>query len=338
MQNTCTIILAAGKGTRLKSTKPKVMHEILGLPLVYYSIRIAQEIGSSILGVIGHGREVVGPYMDTFSITQVVQDPPRGTGHAILQTKEILKANNAENVVILPGDMPLINEASLKHLMDMYKNSGSSMGILTATLPDPYGYGRIIRNENDNVVAIVEEQEASTRQKQIHEINTGVYIINKEFLLQAVGRLSPDNAKGEFYLTDIVEMADNVVAYTVSDYNEAHGINSRSQLANAADLMQQRINQEIMENGVTMLDPSTVWISPTATIEPDVEIWPYVHILGKSVVASKVKIMPGTWIKDSHINQGSIIGHFCIIEQVSVEKNSDLPAYTKMNKPELASN
>ena len=151
MHNSCTIILAAGKGTRLKSVKPKVLHEILGEPLVYYSIRLARNISDTIIGVIGHGREMVGPYLDQFSVKTVVQDPPLGTGHAILQTKDILTQINVSDVIILPGDMPLIDKASLEHLVDTYQRSQASIGVLTASLPDPFGYGRIIRDENGRV-------------------------------------------------------------------------------------------------------------------------------------------------------------------------------------------
>ena len=325
MHNSCTIILAAGKGTRLKSVKPKVLHEILGEPLVYYSIRLARNISDTIIGVIGHGREMVGPYLDQFSVKTVVQDPPLGTGHAILQTKDILTQINASDVIILPGDMPLIDKASLEHLVDTYQRSQASIGVLTASLPDPFGYGRIIRDENGRVKAIVEQQDANEDQKNIHEINTGVYIIDKDFLLGAVENLCPENAKGEFYLTDIVEMADYAVSYTVPDYNEAHGINSRTQLAHAAALMQQRINRAIMDSGVTMIDPNTVWISPSVTIEPDVEIWPHVHILGNSTIESQVTIMPNSWIRDSRIGQKSTIGHHTIIEASAISAQSVLP-------------
>ena len=304
------------------------MHEILGMPLVYYSIRLAQGISTAMIGVIGHGREIVGPYMDTFSITLVVQDPPLGTGDAILQTKDVLETINADTVIILPGDMPLIDEASLMHLKKIYQESTAPLGVLTAMLPDPFGYGRIIRDSGEKVRAIVEEQDASPEQKQIHEINTGVYIIDKKFLLHAVERLVPDNAKGEFYLTDIVEMAKDAVSYIVPDFNEAYGINSRSQLAHAASLMQRRINETIMEQGVTLIDPSVVWISPMASVEPDVEIWPHAHILGTSTVASQTTIMPGVWIKDSKIGRGSTIGHHSIIEGAHIPDKTDLPPYT----------
>ncbi len=313
------------------------MHEILGMPLIYYSIRIAQGISQTIIGVVGHGRDVVGPYLDTFSIIPVVQDPPLGTGHAILQTKPVLTSIEAEEVIILPGDMPLIDAASLAHLAALYRESKAPMGVLTAMLPDPFGYGRIIRADGGDVVAIVEEQDATSGQRELHEINTGVYIIDKSFLLDAVEKLSPNNAKGEFYLTDIVAMSGGAASYVVPDYNEAHGINSRSQLAHAAALMQQRINHEIMDSGVTMIDPSTTWIGPRATIEPDVELWPNVHILGHSSVASGVRIMPGTWIRDSHIGRGCTIGHHSIVEEASLAEGTELPPYTQARTTSRAS-
>jgi len=304
------------------------MHEILGMPLVYYSIRLAQEISSAIISVVGHGRDIVGPYMDTFSIIQVVQDPPLGTGHAILMTKPVLETIAEQDIVILPGDMPLISTESLARLVDIYKESNAPIGILTAELPEPFGYGRIVRDSDNRVCSIVEEAEATREQKQIHEINTGVYIINKEFLLQAVQRLSPDNAKGEFYLTDIVAMAEYAASYTAGDYNEAHGINSRSQLAHAAGLMQRRINENIMESGVTMIDPDTTWISPTAKVEPDVELWPHIHVLGNSCIESQTRIMPGAWIRNSRIGKASFVGHSCIIEDSEVKDGSKLPPFT----------
>jgi bifunctional UDP-N-acetylglucosamine pyrophosphorylase / glucosamine-1-phosphate N-acetyltransferase len=332
MQSTCTIILAAGKGTRLKSAIPKVMHEILGVPLIHYPISLAQKLDSSVIAVVGHGREAVGPYLSQFPVTQVVQDPPMGTGHAVMVTTDALKALPAREVMILPGDMPLIQFSSLQALREAFKSSGAPIGILTAVLPDAFGYGRIIRSEAGDVTAIVEHNDATDEERAIHEINTGVFILNREFLLDSVNRLTPNNAKGEYYITDIVKMADKVAAFTAPDFNEAHGINSRSQLAHAASLMQARINEHHMDQGITLIDPRCVWISPLAAIAGDVEIWPGVQIMGKTTIDSGTKIMPNTWIGNSHIGARCSVGNNCLLENTSVDKDTDIPAYSRIQE------
>jgi bifunctional UDP-N-acetylglucosamine pyrophosphorylase/glucosamine-1-phosphate N-acetyltransferase len=326
MQSICTIILAAGKGTRLKSAKPKVMHEILGLPLIYYPVHLASQLGAAAICVVGHGREIVGSYLEQFSVVQVVQDPPLGTGHAVLMARDALENIDAENVVILPGDMPLVERSSLSSLIEVYRASDSPIGVLTARVPDPSGYGRIVRDWQNRVAAIVEHNDADEGLRKIDEINTGVYIIDKSFLLSAVDRLSPDNAKHEFYLTDIVRMASHAASYQVPDYREAHGINSRLQLSEAAMIMQQRINRTFMEEGVTLVDPGSVWISPLARVGQDVEIWPHVHIMGECTIDSRVRIMPNTWIRNSCIGTRSIIRHGSMIENTKIPPDTDLPA------------
>lgn len=332
MHSTCTIILAAGKGTRLKSATPKVMHEILGLPLVFYPISLAVKLDSSIIAVVGHGREAVSPYLGTFPITQVVQDPPMGTGHAVMVTREALAGMPAQEVIILPGDMPLIQYSSLKALREVFHSSKAPIGILTAVLPDAFGYGRIIRDGSGEVVAIMEHNDATEEERKIREINTGVFIINKEFLLDAVSRLTPNNAKGEYYITDIVRMADKVASFVAPDFNEAHGINSRSQLAHAAAIMQRRINEAFMDEGVTLIDPANVWISPLAEIGNDVEIWPGVQIMGKTTIDSGVKIMPNTWIGNSKIGARCTVGNNCLLENTSIEKDTNIPAYSRIQE------
>lgn len=306
------------------------MHEILGLPLISYPIHLAQKVGTRIIVVVGHGREVVEPYLTRYQTTLVVQDPPLGTGHAILVARDAIKEMAVNNVVILPGDMPLIEYSSLASLIEVYEHSDARIGVLTACLPDPFGYGRIIRDDDNRVKAIVEHNDATDDQKKIREINTGVYVIDKEFLLSTVGGLSPDNAKQEFYLTDIVRMADSAVSFTAPDFNEAHGINSRLQLNQAAAIMQQRINRSFMDEGVTFIDPESVWISPLARIGNDVEIWPHVHIMGNSVIGHRVRIMPSTWIDNSNIGTGSIIGHYSLIENSVIDPDTDLPAYSNI--------
>jgi bifunctional UDP-N-acetylglucosamine pyrophosphorylase/glucosamine-1-phosphate N-acetyltransferase len=330
MDTTCSIILAAGKGTRLKSDLPKVLHEILGYPLVYYSLTLVRDITKGIIAVVGHGRNKVIPYLDAFHVNVVVQEPQLGTGHAILMAKKALLEAHAGHVLILPGDMPLIRMESLAGLLDAYHASGVDMGILTARLADPWGYGRIVRDKKGNVKGIVEHNDATERQKKIDEINTGVYVINKKFLLSSVEKISPDNNKGEFYLTDVVAMAKEVVSFMVTDPDEAYGINSRGQLAIAQTRMQQRINNALMESGVTLVDPATAWISPAVRIGHDVEIWPNVHVMWKSRIGYGVKIMPNTWIKDSTVGKKTIIGMGSMIEDRTIEADGVIVPYSRM--------
>jgi len=332
MYTTCTIILAAGKGTRLKSSRPKVMHEILGEPLIRYSLDLSRRVSDTILTVIGHGRDVVAGYLNSFPVITVLQEPQLGTGHAILLARPALEGINTDEVIILPGDMPLIREESLRGLIRVFRETHADMGVLTAHIPDPHGYGRILRSAEGRVNAIVEEQDASDSQRQITEINTGVYIIRREFLLQAVDSLSPENAKGEFYLTDIVERADSAISYEISDFNEARGINSRKQLIEAQACLQEHINGGLLDRGVTILDPSSTWIGMNASFSHDVEIWPNVHILGESSLGDNVRILPNVWIRNASIGEGSIIGQGCVIEQTTVPPGSVLHPYLCMGK------
>jgi bifunctional UDP-N-acetylglucosamine pyrophosphorylase/glucosamine-1-phosphate N-acetyltransferase len=315
----CTLILAAGKGTRMKSEKSKVLHDILGYPLVWYPVSIGKSLKGEIIGVIGHGREQVGPYLQSMGIKTAVQDPPLGTGHAVLVARDVIAGISADDVLIIPGDMPLIRRESIEHLIEVYEKSNVQMGILTARLPNPFGYGRIVRDKKGFVTGIVEEIDASSEVRAINEVNTSVYIVEREFLLDAVGRLKNDNAKGEYYLTDIVKMARGVVGAETKEADEANGINSRDQLACAASVMQARINLRHMTEGVSIKSPSDTWIGPEATIGSDTEIWPGVHIMGRSVIGQGCSIMPGVWIKDSKI------GDDCTIGQCSVIEASDVP-------------
>lgn len=322
MKRPCALILAAGKGVRMKSDRPKVMHEILGLPMVFYPVNICMEIGADVIAVVGHGKEYTMPYLKELGAECVVQDPPMGTGDAVRVARDMLVEKGSEDILIIPGDMPLVRKESIEALVSAYRESSADMAVLTSIMDNPYGYGRIIRNDEGHVTEIVEESDADTRQRQVREVNTGVYIARKDFLLNSVPMLHPENAKGEFYLTDIVKMADIVASSMVIDGEEANGINSRVQLAHANEVLRSRINISLMEEGVTLYDPLTTWVSPIARISRDAEIWPGVHILGRSKIGGNVKIMPNTWIRDSYIGDGSVVGNNSVIENSSIEQDS----------------
>lgn len=322
MDTTCSIILAAGKGTRLKSDLPKVLHEILGEPLISYSLSLVSGFSESIIAVVGHGRDQVMRFLEPFHVKTAVQEPQLGTGHAILMAGTALGKAHTDSVLILPGDMPLIRKESLEGLREVFHESGADMGILTARIANPFGYGRIVRDRRGKVKRIVEHNDATEKQRAIDEINTSVYVANRDFLLASVERLRPDNAKGELYLTDVVTMARTVVSYTVTDPDEAHGINSREQLAFAQERMQQRINRAHMDEGVTIEAPKTTWIGPEAVIDRDVRIWPGTHVLGRSRVDPGVRIMPHVWIRNSRIGAGSLIGMGSVIEDRTIGEGS----------------
>jgi bifunctional UDP-N-acetylglucosamine pyrophosphorylase / glucosamine-1-phosphate N-acetyltransferase len=325
-----TLILAAGKGTRMKSDKSKVMHEILGYPLLWYPVAIGFSLGTDVIGVIGHGKDQVGPYLSSMDIKTAVQDPPLGTGHAGKVARELLEQNHCNDIIIIPGDMPLIRKESIQRLIGIYKSSGAQMGILTARLPDPFGYGRIVRNGSGYVTGIIEEIDADAGIKAIDEVNTSVYIVNRKFLIDAVGQIRNDNAKGEYYLTDIVRMADGVVGAETMEADEANGINSRDQLAYAAGVMQGRINHKHMTEGVSIKAPKSTWISPEAEIGRDTEIWPGVHIMGKSLVGENTVIMPEAWVKDSIIGRNCTIGQCAVIEGTNVPDGSIIEPFRRL--------
>ncbi len=315
----------------MKSDYPKVLHEILGYPLIYYSLALVGDISESVIAVVGHGRDLVTSYLDAFHTGIVVQEPQLGTGHAVLMAKEKIAHAHASHIIILPGDMPLIRKESITGLLDAYHAAGADMGILTARITDPFGYGRIVRDRKGAVKRIVEHNDATPKEKKIDEINTSVYVINKEFLLASVERICPDNTKGEFYLTDVVAMAEKVQSFTVTDPDEAHGINSRAQLAFAQKRMQQRINNALMESGVTLQDPSTTWISPAARVEGNARIWPGTHIMGKSLIGQGAEVMPQAWIKDAVIGEKAVIGMGSIIENRTIDSHAVIDPYTRIS-------
>lgn len=310
------LVLAAGEGTRMKSDKPKVAHEILGRPMVNWVIAAARRAGCErVIVVTGHGAEMVGDLIgDTES---VVQDQQLGTGHAVMCAREAL-AGYKGSLVVLSGDTPLITADTISGLIAMRETNGAALTLLTAHLSDPAGYGRIVRDRADGSVArIVEEKDATLQERAITEVNTGTYCFDAPVLFAHLDRLGRENAQGEYYLPEMIEIFNAeglmVSANVTDDPYEILGVNSRIQLADATKIAQRRINRRHMLAGVTMTDPDLVWIGPEVTIGRDVEILPMSMLLGATSVADRALIGPNTRLTNTTVGPDAVVDSSVVI-------------------------
>jgi bifunctional UDP-N-acetylglucosamine pyrophosphorylase/glucosamine-1-phosphate N-acetyltransferase len=309
MPHISAVILAAGKGTRMKSELPKVMHQLAGLAMIDHVLNKVEKLGiKDILTVVGHGRDLVSEHIAHRSKI-IIQEKQLGTGHALMQTLPRLQDDST--VLVLSGDQPLLACATLSALLEHHQNSGAAATVLTAVLEKPFGYGRIIKN-NGVFQRIVEEKDALPAEKLVKEINTGTYCFKGSSLKVALREITPQNAQGEYYLTDVfrllISSGQKVETLCTSDGAEALGINNRVQLAEAEELLYDRNRQYWMMAGVTIVNPATVFIDSEAELTRDVTIYPFTLIKGKSKVGEGTAIGPGTTL----IN--CICGNACLIE------------------------
>ena len=303
------IVLAAGAGTRMKSRKPKVAHEVLGKPMVRWVVDAAREAGlTRIVTVVGHERDQVIPLVqdDTEIAEQYVR---RGTADAVSSCREQLGDFDG-SVVVLSGDCPLITASTIRKLVSMRERSGAAVVVLTMNLDDPTGYGRIVRDGAGEVERIVEQKDANEAEAAIAECNSGFYCFDGKALFDALLKVSNDNAQGEFYLTDVLyicrEAGRSVLALPADDPAECLGVNSRSQLAQATKQLQHRINQRLMDEGVTMTDPDMVWVGPDAKVARDVELLPLTFLYGKTSVGEGSVVGPNTRLVDTIAYESAI--------------------------------
>ncbi len=271
---TC-VILAAGMGTRMKSQIPKVLHKVCGKPLCEWVIDESAKAGAKkICTIIGHKAQMVKETVED-KCSFALQEEQKGTGHAVMQAIDFIKDTDGY-VVILNGDTPLITAQTINNAVEFHKESGAFATVITAVLDDATGYGRIVRDENENVLKIVEQKDATEEEKQIKEVNSGMYVFDAASLADALQKLTPNNAQGEYYLTDTLEIIKNsgnkICAYVIEDNDEIRGINDRVQLNEAEEIMQKRINQMHMRNGVTIRIPQSVYIEADVEIGNDTEI------------------------------------------------------------------
>jgi len=314
--NFAGIILAAGKGTRMKSEIPKVMHPLCGRPMLAYVLDLAETLKlDRTIVITGHGKEQLQGLLAEYKAKSVYQDRLVGTADAVRRTEGTLKGFSG-NLLILYGDQPLLKAATLKKLIQRHISSFASATILTACMDNPFGYGRIIRDNHGRVRAIVEEKDASEEQKRVKEINTGIICFKKDILFKAIARIKPDNAKKEYYLTDAIKImaAQGLAIESLcisEDVREAQGINSRIDLAQAQKIMRQRILDNFMASGVSIIDPDTTYIEAGCKIGQDTVIYPFT-VIEKDVIIKKFcsigpfcHLRPGTRIEDK-----AVIGNF----------------------------
>ena len=311
------VILAAGKGTRMKSARAKVLHHIAGRPLIEYVLATAAALEpQSTVVVIGHdGESLEGALAEHSGLTFVVQEPQLGTAHA-LRTAEPLLAGKTGTLVLLYGDVPLLTAETLKRLVSHHRESGAAATVLTAIVADPTGYGRIVRS-GQKIARIVEERDASSAERQITEINSGLYAFELRGLFEAVRAITTDNAQAEYYLPDLVEIfmgqGRGVETVCVSDADEIRGINSRGELAAVSRIVRDRKTAELMAAGVTIDDPATAYIDRDVTVGPDTILHPGVSLEGRTRIGAGCEIHSGVRIVDSQIGDRVTVLNHCVI-------------------------
>ncbi len=310
MKNLKAIILAAGEGTRMKSKKAKVLHEIFGKTMVMYVTDAAKECGASeVCVVVGHNADEVKESLKDAGVSFRLQEKQLGTGHAVMQAEDVF--SDDDNVLILYGDTPLVTAETLKKLIKFHNDENNGVTLVSAILENPTGYGRIIRDKDGNFVKNVEHKDATDEERLVKEVNTGIYCFDGKSLKYALNKLTNNNAQGEYYLPDCLEIilnsGKNVNSFIIDDASEFYGVNSRVQLAEATKIMQNRINTNLMTQGVTIVDPSNTYISAGVKVGMDTVIMPGTVIEGNSEIGENCTIGVNCHIVNSIIGNNTSV-------------------------------
>ncbi|MBK8014918.1 MAG: bifunctional UDP-N-acetylglucosamine diphosphorylase/glucosamine-1-phosphate N-acetyltransferase GlmU [Deltaproteobacteria bacterium] len=338
MSTLATIILAAGQGTRMKSSLPKVLHALLGRPMVHWPIQLSLELKSEpTILVVGHQNAAVEASVEASFPGQVrfaLQKEQRGTGHAVMQAISAVP-DSAEHVLILYGDVPLLEAQTVAKLFEAARARTAPLAFITTTLKNPTGYGRVVRDpKTGDVTKIVEEKDASPEVRRIAEINAGIYVVEARFLRENLGRLTENNAQGEYYLTDLVALAiaahHPVATYEVADPNEVEGINSRAQLASLSAALRKRIAARLSAEGVTVVDENTTYIAPSVEIGQDTIIEAGVHLRGRTSIGARCHIDAGAILTDAKIADDVRILPYSVIEQAEVHPGAIIGPFSRL--------
>lgn len=317
MDKHACIILAAGRGTRMESSRAKVLHPIAGRPMLHYPLQTARQIGSErIVVVVGHQRADVEQAVGAPDVEFVLQERQLGSGHAVAVCEQAFAGYDG-TVVILCGDVPFISSATLERFLAEHAAADAAVSVLSVHLEDPHGYGRIVRGSQDELHAIVEHRDATPPQLLIHEINTGIYCCRASFLFSALKKIGTDNDQGEYYLPDIIAIGRTqdlpVQAIAAREWQEVEGINDRAGLARAEERMQTLIRRRHMLSGVSMLQPSTTYIDDMVEIGPETELHPGTVLRGRTRIGSGCTIGAGSVIVDARIGDNARLGALCVV-------------------------
>ncbi|OEG00290.1 UDP-N-acetylglucosamine diphosphorylase/glucosamine-1-phosphate N-acetyltransferase [Vulcanibacillus modesticaldus] len=326
MSDLYSIVLAAGKGTRMKSTLPKVLHKVGGKPMIGHVIDVLQEINTQeIVVIVGHESEKVKEYVGGNALF-AEQLEQLGTAHAVSQASPIL-SNKSGTTLVICGDTPLFTKETLSALIEKHHNKNAAATILTTELSSPTGYGRIIRDDKGNVLKIVEEKDASLEEKEIKEVNSGTYCFDNQKLFAALSKVNNNNKQGEYYLTDVIEIlktsGEIVTAYKTDNHLETIGVNDRIALAKAEKIMRNRVIEKHMREGVTIIDPDNTYIEKDVQIAPDTIIYPGTYLRGKTVIGSNCEIGPNTELTNVEVASNVSITYSVVISS-NIEENAKI--------------
>ncbi|WP_234117072.1 bifunctional UDP-N-acetylglucosamine diphosphorylase/glucosamine-1-phosphate N-acetyltransferase GlmU [Clostridium hydrogenum] len=325
----CALILAAGKGKRMKSDLPKVLHKVCGKEMVNIVIDTMKKSAINDVNVIiGKGAELVKDATANMEVSYSFQEEQLGTGDAVKSAKEFLKGKKG-TVAVFTGDAPLITEASVKSILEFHENGAYEATITTSIIDDPTGYGRIIRNSDNSVKKIVEHKDCSEDELKVKEINAGMYCFNIESLMETLEKLKNDNAQGEYYLTDVVEILESEgkkVGAICVPFEQTLGVNSRVQLSEVGQIMKKRINEFHMENGVTIIDPNNTYIGLDVQIGSDTIIYPGNVLEGNTVIKENCTLYPNSRIDNSTVEKGVVIQSSVILDS-HVGENTTVGPY-----------
>ena len=329
------IVLAAGKGTRMRSARAKVLHELLGRPLVCYPVELARALGADpVIAVLGHQHEAVEAALlarfGAGAVTVVEQTEQRGTGHAVRLAMPALARMEGGLVLVLYGDVPLLRRETLEELIGTSRRYGC-LSLVTATPPDATGYGRILRDERGHVIGVVEQKDASPEERAITEINAGIYCGPADFFREATLGLGTSNAQGEYYLTDVVARAARGIGVSAIEaaFNDVSGINDRQQLAEAEATLRGRINHALLAH-VTFRDPASTVIEPDVEIDVDAELGRNVVLRGRTRIGHGVRIDDGCILTDTEVGAGAVLRPYCIATETVIGPGAIIGPFAHM--------